>query len=116
MDENDFEWAKKTVDEYRRIRKYFPLNFYNHGSEIYDNSSWAIWQYHDEDTNSGIVMAFRRGNSSFDNVKIKLSGLTAGSKIKVENLNNGEKFESSETIEIVLSEKRSSVIFEYSTI
>ena len=114
MDEKDFEWAKKTVDEYRKIRRYFPLNFYNHGSEIYDDSSWAIWQYHDEDTNSGILMAFRRANSPFDNVKIKLNGLSENSKIRVENLNNDEIFESSETLDIKLPEKRSSVIFHYS--
>ncbi len=113
MDEADFAWAKKITDEYRRIRKYFPCNFYNHGSEVYDKSAWAIWQYHDEETNFGIVMAFRRERSPFDNVKIKLCGVAEGSTLKVENLNDGSVCESSDTLEIKLTEKRSSVIFEY---
>lgn len=116
MTEDDFVWAKKTVNEYRKIRKYFSCNFYNHGSEILDDTSWAIWQYHDEDKNKGIVMAFRRGNSPFDSVKINLSGLPENAKIKAENLNNGDLFDSSNNLEITLSEKRSSVIFEYSVI
>jgi len=113
MDEADFAWAKKITDEYRRIRKYFPCNFYSHGSEVYDRSSWAIWQYHDADTDSGIVMAFRRENSPFDNVKIKLNAVGGEAKLKVENLNDGSIFECSDTLEIRLPEKRSSVIFEY---
>ncbi len=113
MNEDDFAWARKTVDEYRRIRKYFSCNFYNHGSEVFDDSSWAIWQYHDDETGNGIVMAFRRENSPFESVKIKLSGIPESSKLKVENLNNGEVFETSESFEITLPEKRSSVIFEY---
>lgn len=116
MEEEDFVWAKKTVDEYRRIRNYFNCNFYNHGSEIYDKSSWAIWQYHDDDTNSGIVMAFRREDSPFENVSIELKGISENSKIKAENLNNGEIFEFDKKIEVILPEKRSSVIFEYSVI
>jgi alpha-galactosidase len=114
MTEEDFAWAKKSVDEYRRIRKYFSEEFYNLGSEVYDKSSWAIWQYHDPDTSSGILMAFRRENSPFENVKIKLSGVAENSKLNVENLNNENTFTSSENLEITLKEKRSSVIFEYS--
>ena len=37
------------IDEYRRIRGYMSLDFYNHASEVFDESSWAIWQYHDAD-------------------------------------------------------------------
>lgn len=116
MTEEDFAWAKKSIDEYRRIRKYFSEEFYNHGSEVYDKSSWAIWQYHDPETASGIVMAFRRENSPFETVKIKLSGVAENSKLNVENLNNENRFTSSENLEITLKEKRSSVIFEYSLI
>lgn len=114
MTEDDFVWAKKTIDEYRRIRKYLSQDFYNHGSESYDKSSWAIWQYHNPETNSGIVMAFRRENSPFDNVKISLWGIAENSKLNVENLNNGNIFTSTENLEITLKEKRSSVVFEYS--
>jgi len=46
-------------------------------------------------------------------VKIKLNAVGGEAKLKVENLNDGSIFECSDTLEIRLPEKRSSVIFEY---
>ena len=58
--------AEKTVEELKSIRKYFGGDFYNHGSAEFDESSWAVWQYHDPESQSGIVMAFRRPNKKPD--------------------------------------------------
>ena len=116
MDGEDFKWAKKITDEYRRIRKYFSMDFYNHGSCVFDESSWAIWQYHDAEGQSGIVMAFRRCKSPFDRVKIDLKGLLEDRKYQVVDLdNNTEKIITSsiDSIEISLTQKRTSAIFEY---
>ena len=113
FDEEDFAWARAAVDEYRRIRHYMHEDFYNHGTSTFDDTAWAIFQYHDPETKSGIVMAFRRERSPFDNVKIALGGLCGDLVVSYENLNTGECFIGNSTLEIVLSEKRSSVIFEY---
>ena len=113
MTEEDFKWAKAITDEYRRIRKYMSCNFHNHGAENYDTSSWAIWQYHDDKTDSGIVMAFRRKNSPFDNVTLKLKELCSDKKYIYTNLNDFTESEGSDKLKIELPEKRSSVVFEY---
>ena len=113
MNEADFAWTKKICEEYRRIRKYFTMDFYNHGSRVFDDTSWAIWQYHDEETQSGIVMAFRRKNSPFDRVKVNLCGLKEGQEYVVESLDGGQELTINDTLDIVLAEKRASVIFEY---
>ena len=107
----DFRWAKKISDEYLRIRKYFPKDFYNHGSARFDDTAWAIFQYHDKESDSGIVMAFRRGKSPFDTANITLKGLSGD--YTFENLNDGTKIKGSCDMKITLAEKRSSVIFEY---
>lgn len=116
MNDDDFKWAKKTANEYRHIRKYMSMDFYNHGSSLFDTTSWAIWQYHDEKTQSGIIMAFRRSNSPFDNVTIKLKGIEKGKSYKVKNLDDDTTNIINDNLEISLSEKRSSVIFEYEII
>ncbi len=122
MEHEDFLWLKKTLDEYRRIRKYYSCDFYNLGSAVYDLSSWAIWQYNDEETKSGIVLAFRRDESPFDRVKISLKGLCKCDTIELENLNDGTKSIITVTdsingdLEIILPEKKSSVIYEYKVI
>lgn len=122
MDKEDFLWLKRVTDEYRRIRRYFNCDFYDHGSKTYDLSSWGITQYHDEETQSGIVLAFRRENSPFDRVKISLKGVSAGDKLEFESLNDDSKNTVTVTdgidgdFEIVLPDRRSSVIFEYKVI
>lgn len=113
MTEEDFAWAKKTVDEYRSIRKYFSKDFYNLGSSAFDDTSWAIWQYHDCEAQSGIVMVFRRSNSPFDRVQIELKGLLWDRTYTVLSLDDGSSRESSGELEIVLKEKRSCTILEY---
>ena len=114
MTEEDLLWAKQITDEYRRIRKYMSMDFYNHGSSSFDDTSWAIWQYHDRETQSGIVMAFRRSNSPFESVKIKLKGLSEGKEYTFTNLDGKASFIANDCLEIVLPEKRSCTVFEYS--
>ena len=113
FDEADFAWAKKITDEYRSIRKYFSMDFYNHGTSVFDETAWAIWQYHDSETQSGIVMAFRREESPFDAVKIDLKGLLKGEEYEAVNLDDGTARDMQGALEILLPERRTSVIFKY---
>ena len=112
MDEDDFAWAKGVIDEYKSIRHYMSKSFYNHASVVFDDTSWCVWQYHDPDTDCGIVMAFRRERSPFDRMSLTLSGISGG-EYTVRNLDSGESYITGGELEIVLKEKRSSVILEY---
>ena len=113
MSEEDFAWAKKITDEYASIRRYLSRNFYNHASDSFDATSWSVFQYHDPDSDSGIVMAFRRSNSPFDRVRIRLGGVAAGCCCTAKNFDTEEIISFTDEFEIVLPEKRSSVIFKY---
>ena len=113
MDEEDFSWAKAVTEEYRSIRRYFSCDFYNHGSRVFDDTSWAIWQYHDPDAAGGIVMAFRRGASPFDRASVSLRGVAENAVLLLRNLNDGTETESGTDLEIRLPDRRSSVILEY---
>ena len=112
MDEDDFAWAKKITDEYRKIRRFMSMDFYNHGSVVFDNTSWTIWQYNDSETQSGIVMAFRRSESPFDTVNVNLMGVSEDEYI-YENIDTDEKYISDSKLRITLPEKRTSVIICY---
>lgn len=113
MSEEDFVWAKRITDEYRSIRGYFSMDFYNHGSDCFDDTSWAIWQYHDPDTDSGIVMAFRRCNSPFDKVRIDLKGLLKNKTYTYTNLDSKTATDGADHLDIILPEKRTSTVFCY---
>ena len=109
----DWAAAKKCCDEYRRIRKYFPYDFYNHGSAGLDDTAWAIWQYHDPAANEGVVMAFRRVASPSDRVAIHLRGLSTSSAVEVENLDTGVKTSVRGDLQIVLPKRRMSTVLLY---
>ena len=115
QDEAKVDWAaaKKCCNEYRRIRKYFPCDFYNHGSAGLDDTAWAIWQYHDPVANEGVVMAFRRAASPSDRVAIQLRGLSPSSSVEVENLDTRVKTSVRGDLEIVLPKRRTSTVLLY---
>lgn len=113
MNEEDFVWAKQITDEYRKIRKYFSMDFYNHGSSVFDSTAWSIWQYHDNETQSGIVMAFRREDSPFDTVEIKLRSTFENKEYLFYDFNTENTFSANNNLKIALPEKRSSIIIEY---
>ena len=89
------------------------MDFYNHGSNLLESTAWAIWQYHDNEAQSGIVMAFRRKNSPFDNVEIQLKSTVENQEYLFNDLNTGNTFIGSNAIKIHLPQKQSSVIMEY---
>lgn len=113
MNEEDFKWAKKITDEYRRIRKYFSKDFYNHGSSVFDDTAWTIWQYNDPETQSGIIMAFRRCESPFEQVTIELKGVDKNETYIYKNIDSEISTESTNFLTIALPKKRSSLIVEY---
>ena len=86
---------------------------YSDGSSVFDSTSWAIWQYHDPQTQSGILMAFRRANSPFDRASLSLRGMLDGHAYDFENLNDGTAVEGNASFTVHLSEKRSSVVYLY---
>ena len=112
MEEAAFHQARQMVEEYRSIRRYFHEDFYNHGSRTLDETAWAIWQYHDPADQSGIVMAFRRSESPFDQVQIDLRGLTEG-EYRFTDLDSKQEIVGGSNIQICLPEKRSSCILRY---
>ena len=109
----DWAAAKKCCDEYRRIRKYFPCDFYYHGSSGVDPAAWAIWQYNDPAKGEGVVLAFRRAEAPSSRATIPLKGLPKGATVEVENLDTGAKSTESGGLEIILPERRSSTVLLY---
>lgn len=113
MSEEDFAWARRITEEYREIRKYLSCDFYNHGSAVFDETAWTIWQYHDSETDSGIVMAFRRCKSPFDRVKISLKGLAEGRTYQYTDRDSGACWEGADQLPVELQQPKSCTIIEY---
>lgn len=113
MTDEELAWAAHNAAEYRAVRKYFSADFYNHGSVKFDLTAWCIWQYHDPGTDSGIVLAFRRGDSPFGEAQIDLKGLTGGTYDLVFYDRNGTATLAGDCMTLTIREKRSSLLVEY---
>lgn len=114
MTEEDFEWAKKTSDEYLKIRHYFTMDFYNHGSAAFDDTSWAIWQYHDYEKDCGVILAFRRSNSPFEKAEIQLKGVEKDGEYTFNCFDDAKVSAKGTAVTIGLAKKRSSTVIAYS--
>lgn len=112
VDKETLLWAKTITDEYLEIRDYFSKDFYNHGSVSYDDTSWTVWQYHNPETDSGIVLAFRRINSPFESMNISLKGLSGGEYV-YNFIDNNTQTIAGKDIKITLTNKRSSLLIKY---
>ena len=73
------DWAKKYFDEFVSVRKYFSCDFYPLISNPHDSLSWAAAQYDCPEEESGIILAFRRAKSPFDNAVVELGGVSPDS-------------------------------------
>jgi alpha-galactosidase len=112
-DGDDLDWIKKYTDEYRSIRRYMSCDFYNHCSSVFDPSSWCVWQYHDPEDKSGVILAFRRKESPFEYMALELKGVSEGETLLYEDVDEGQSFEGDNCLNVILGEKRSCKLIKY---
>jgi alpha-galactosidase len=112
-DGDDLDWIKKYTDEYRSIRRYMSCDFYNHCSSVFDPSSWCVWQYHDPEDKSGVILAFRRKESPFEYMALELKGVSEAETLVYEDVDQGQSFEGDNCLNVILGEKRSCKLIKY---
>ena len=115
----DLVWAKKISDEYLRIRPYLDCDFYPLENSGYSSSGWVAWQYDDPEKGEGVIMAFRRMNSTCTKAEFSLGGICADCMYEIEDLDTGDTTTVSgmeileKGLEVVISERRSSKVLVY---
>jgi alpha-galactosidase len=60
---------------------YYPLTTYSLANDV-----WMAWQFNRPETGDGMIQAFRRADSAYESARFKLSGLDAGTKYTVTDL------------------------------
>ena len=75
-DENfDFAIARKYQADWKRINPYFLQDYYPLTKYSLDETAWLAWQYNAYDAKSGIVQIFKRPESPYPMIRLKLHGL-----------------------------------------
>jgi len=79
----DFDRARKLLNEYLSIRRYFYGDYYPLTEYSVQQDSWMAWQFALPETEEGMIQAFRRPKSPFESGRFKLNGLAPQSRYEV---------------------------------
>jgi alpha-galactosidase len=86
----DFDLARRVLGQWRQYADcyfgdYYPLTPYS-----LDNGSWIAWQFDCPEQGRGVVQAFRRAESIYEQIRPKLSGLEPEARYELTNLDTGK--------------------------
>jgi len=88
-----FDWHKKMMADYDRVRDYFLGDFYPIIPATLDFNKWASYQLHRDDLeDSGCVFVFREDNSFYTSADLKLKGLNPDVTYVFEDLDDNSTF------------------------
>lgn len=81
----NFDSLRKAISEWREyapnyMGDYYPLTPYN-----LDSTAWIAWQFNRPEVGQGVVQAFRRAESVYDSMSVKLKGLEPDAVYSVTN-------------------------------
>jgi alpha-galactosidase len=91
--ELDVDASRNLLAELKAMRKYFYGDFYPLLSFSLADDVWAAWQYDRPDLGEGIVLAFRRKSSPFQQMVATLAGLEPAASYEVQSIDDNQRFE-----------------------
>ena len=113
------EWARKTLAQYKAVRKYYYGDFYPLTEYSRDESVWMAYQMHRPDLDEGVVLAFRRAQSPYSRAHFPLSGLNAEGNYSIANLDAGPEVKIAgralvdEGLVVEMADRRSASVITY---
>ncbi len=86
----NYEGIRRFIDEWRRVspyllKDYYPLTPYSLAEDI-----WMAWQFDSPEDGAGVVQAFCRPKAGADSITVRLRGLVASARYRVEDFDTGE--------------------------
>jgi alpha-galactosidase len=84
----DYPNVRRYFEEWKLISPYFYGDFYPLTPYNIDNSLWIAWQYDLPKESKGVIQVFRRPESIYDAMRIKLQGLNPNATYHVKDRDN----------------------------
>ncbi len=84
----DVDWtgARRAYDECRKVATFYLGDFYPLTSYSTANDVWLAWQFDCPERGEGVVQAFRRAESPYESIRVKLRGLASDAVYALTNL------------------------------
>jgi alpha-galactosidase len=86
-----FAWGRKTLAQYRELRKFFYGDYYPLTSHSQARDVWMSYQLDRPDLGAGLVVALRRPESPYHTARFPLRGLDGNATYQITNLDTGER-------------------------
>lgn len=87
----DYPALRKLVAQWRSVITNYFGDFYPLTQCSRDTTHWIAWQFNCPETNSGLIQAFRRENSQYESIRLKINGLDPSANYKFINLDTPDK-------------------------
>jgi len=71
----NYEEARRLLNQWRQFAPNFFGDYYPLTPYSLDNTAWIGWQFHRPETGEGMVQMFRRAESTYESIRVKLQGL-----------------------------------------
>jgi hypothetical protein len=71
----DFAIARKYQADWKRCTKYYAQDYYPLTAYSLDETTWLAWEYVAYDGSGGIVQIFKRSQSPYETIRLKMYGL-----------------------------------------
>ncbi len=86
----DFDLVRRVLGQWRQYAgdyfgDYYPLTPYS-----LDNSAWMAWQFDSPEKGCGVIQAFRRADSIYEQIRPRLAGLDPDAQYELTNLDTGK--------------------------
>lgn len=117
-DPEKISWLRAMCEEYLRVRPYLSCDIYPLTSPDDAKDIWSAIQYHDPESNSGVILAFRRENSPYRHADFLLKGISAEQNYIFEDADGGSFTLSGKELKenglpLTIAEKRASTLLFY---
>ncbi len=108
------KWIDGMAREYLRVRPYLYKDIYPLTTPGAKSDTWSAVQYHDTESDSGVLQVFRRESSPYRCADFTLRGLKCAKEYLFEDADTGETFTvSSPEFSAVIENKRQAKLWFY---
>ena len=87
----DYELMRRLASEFARIAHYWLGDYYPLTPFTTDRDAWMAWQFDDPETGEGMVQVFRRAESPFYGLQLKLQGLDPAARYALTDLDVSDR-------------------------
>jgi alpha-galactosidase len=89
----DYAALRRLTSQWREINSFFYGDYYPLTKCTTDKEAWIAWQFDQPEQGAGFVQVFRRADSVYESVRLKLRGLDPKTKYQITRFDQAGKVE-----------------------